>query len=146
VSGGQIVGKVAFSNGHRQCAAPNMEALHIAIRALSILIAITVTGCANFKPVSYWWEGGSGSLIDPLSISQARWKSAEAKLGAADHPALNDAWGAYQQAKRYELIGNETAIDEYYRARKANSQSYCHDRFSLPQSSSHFRSGSTSPP
>lgn len=95
-----------------------MEALHIAIRALIVLIAITVTGCANFKPVSYWWEGGSGSLIDPLTISKARWKSIEAKLGDADHPALNSAWSAYQQGKSYELIGNDAAVDEYYRAAK----------------------------
>lgn len=95
-----------------------MEVLHIAIRLTLLLILLSLSGCANFKPISFWVEGGRGVIFDPLSITQARWKSVEARLGSANHPALDAAWIAYNQGKQQELLGRDTAVDEYYCAAK----------------------------
>lgn len=42
----------------------------------------------------------------------------EAHLGNGDHPALDSAWTAYNQAKRFETLGSDSAVDEYFRAAK----------------------------
>jgi pimeloyl-ACP methyl ester carboxylesterase len=95
-----------------------MEVLHLTIRHTLLLILLSLSGCANFKPISFWVEGGRGAILDPLSITQARWKSMEARLGSASHPALDSAWIAYNQGKQQELLGRDTAVDEYYCAAK----------------------------
>jgi pimeloyl-ACP methyl ester carboxylesterase len=95
-----------------------MEVLHIAIRLTLLVILLSLSGCANFKPISFWVEGGRGAILDPLSITQARWKSIEARLGSANHPALDAAWIAYNSGKKQELLGRESAVDEYYCAAK----------------------------
>lgn len=97
-----------------------MEALNRSLRSIPILLCLLLTGCATFQPVSFWLEGGKGSIIDPLTISKARLINLKANLRSPHLPNLDSAWAAYHSGKRLEIVGDETAVDQYYLAAKTS--------------------------
>jgi len=95
-----------------------MEVLTRSLRFITAILCLFFAGCATFKPVSFWFEGGNGSVIDPITISRARLINLKAKLSSPEIANLGSAWDAYHSGKFLEIVGDETAVDQYYLAAK----------------------------